>query len=373
MIAPNAFKNSLAAAAAAEAICKGFLQSRLSCNCERFPIGDGGDGTGELIIQRLGGNYIPATARDPLQKEITTSIGLIDGGRTAVIEMANASGIKLLNKRQLDPLNATSIGTGDLIRLALDKKVERIILGMGGTATIDGGVGILYALGARFYDRKNNELDPIPKTLHQLTRIDIANIDPRLANTELIILCDVDNPLLGPEGAAMIFGPQKGASADVAIQIESALKRYSEIVYQQTGKMIASLQHSGAAGGAAGGLHALIQARLVNGIDYFLELSGFDEALQQCQLLVTGEGSLDKQSLRGKGTVGVATRAKKKGIPVVGLAGKVPLKPDPLLKEYFDVLLSIGNEPSDLEGAMVNTAANLTRVATEIGNMLALH
>jgi glycerate 2-kinase len=425
LIAPNAFKNSLSAGEAAEAIRNGLLNSSLECTCECFPIGDGGDGTVDLIIQRLGGTRQEAEARDPLGRKITTYFGLIavtathapaatptlraaatcttpahaagtpssqplpipaatrttraaitptltahTATPTALIEMANASGLRLLSNTELNPLLALSHGTGDLIRTALDSKARRIIIGMGGSATVDGGTGILEALGARFLDDKGAPLKDLPQSLVNLASIDTSQLDPRLTDTELIVLCDVDNRLLGPSGSAAVFGPQKGATPQAVGQLDAALSRFSEIVKEQTGRDMTTAMYGGTAGGAAAGLYGLLNATLVNGIDYFLEITGFDKALSSATWVITGEGSIDEQTLQGKGPFGVASRAKNKGLPVIGLAGRVPLEPSAGLKKYFDTLLAIGNEPSNLEDAVKTTAANLTRTAEAIGQLL---
>jgi glycerate kinase len=404
LIAPNAFKNSLSAGDAAMAIQEGFRRSRLDCSTECFPVGDGGDGTVDLIIKRLGGTTIQAEARDPLGRSFATYFGLIGGEgltdsggtidgkgtvggggetiggkatiderRTAVIEMANASGLRLLKDKELDPLHALSSGTGDLIRKALDKGVGRIIIGMGGSATVDGGVGILHALGIRFLDAAGKDLEGLPGSLADLARIDDSGLDPRIRTAELIVLCDVDNKLLGEQGAAAVFGPQKGASPPAVKKLDAALAKFSQIALRQKGEDMSALKYGGTAGGAAAGLHLFLGARLVNGIEHFLDLTDFEKALQRSALVITGEGSIDEQTLQGKGPFGVAVRAKAHGLPVIGLAGRLPLENNALLQEYFDVLLAIGNEPSGLAAALPATASNLQRTAQEIGNLLAIY
>ena len=351
LIAPNAFKNSLPADAAATAILEGLSQSPLSFTGECFPVGDGGDGTGDLLIKRLGATLIETPARDPLGRPRQASFGL--AGETAIIEMANASGIRLLDRGELDPLQALSTGTGDLILGALDHKARHIILGMGGSATVDGGIGILTALGVRFSD----------------TDIDTSGLDPRLAATRLTVLCDVNNPLLGPLGAAPVFGPQKGATPQAVQQLETRLGTLAGLIQKTTGKEIANLPSGGTAGGAAAGLYGLLDAELVNGIDYFLQLTGFDKALEDTDLVITGEGSIDEQTLQGKAPFGVALRAKEKGIPVIGLAGRLPQN-SRKLDEYFDVLLPINLQLLHPAQALKLTAANLRATAKAIGMLL---
>jgi glycerate 2-kinase len=372
LIAPNAFKNSLTATEAAAAIRQGLKRSKLVCQCECFPIGDGGDGTGELIVQQCGGELITVAAHDPLGRKIKASLGMIDDGHTAVIEMANASGIRLLRGDELDPLHASTFGTGEMIKAALDKGVSKIILTMGGSATIDGGSGILSALGMRFLDAYGEILSGSPESLIDLEKVDPSGLDTRVLHCELIVLCDVDNILLGAQGAAAVFGPQKGASAEDVKRLEASLSKLRQQIFKEKAIDINALPYSGTAGGAAAGLHAFLNAKLVNGIDHFLQLTGFDDYLQRADLVITGEGSMDEQTLRGKGPFGVACQAQKKNIPVIGLAGKVPMEESLMLKHYFNVLMPIGHEPSDMNTAMQFTTENLIRTSQEIGDLLAL-
>jgi len=372
LIAPNAFKHSLDAECAAMAIREGLEQSRLDCVCECFPIGDGGDGTGELIIKRCAGKLADADVSDPLGRRIRASFGLIDDGATAVIEMANASGLRLLQPAELDPLHANSFGTGEQMRIALDKGARKIVIGMGGSATVDGGTGILSALGIRFLDKSGEELMDLPRDLSRLDSIDLTGLDPRIAACEVVVLCDVDNLLLGEQGSAAVFGPQKGASPEAVLELDAALGRFAEVALRQMGKDIAAVPYGGTAGGAAAGLYGFLNARLVNGIDYYLQLTHFDKALEEADLVITGEGSIDEQTLQGKGPFGVACQAKAKNLPVIALAGKVPLAKSPGLEEYFDVLLSIGHQPSDLPAALKAAKENMIRTSRELGNLLAI-
>lgn len=372
LIAPNAFKDSLDASNAAAAMQQGFMQSKLACTCECFPIGDGGDGTADLLIRKSGGTFVNTKVRDALGKKINTSFGLIDNGKTAVIEMANASGIRLLQTEELKPLSATSFGTGEQIKLALDRGVERIIIGMGGSATVDGGVGILKALGARFLDIEGDELLILPEDLVNLASIDLSKLDKRVLNLEVIVLCDVDNFLLGAQGAANVFGPQKGASEDDVEKLNASLSRFAKVVLQTTGKDISQIQHGGTAGGAAAGLFAFLNAKLVNGIDYFLHFTNFNASLKKANLLITGEGSIDEQTLQGKGPFGVASLAKLQSIPVIGLAGNVPLNISAELQEYFNAIIPITNTPMELGKALALTENNLKRTSEMLGNILFL-
>lgn len=372
LIAPNAFKDSLSAMEAALAIENGLSQSKLACSLECFPIGDGGDGTADLLISKQDGVRVNTTVHDALGRKINSYFGLIEEGKTAVLEMANASGIRLLEVNELKPLSAISFGTGEEIKLALDKGVQKIIIGMGGSATIDGGVGILKALGARFLDSEGDELLILPEDLVNLSTIDLSRFDDRILNCEVIILCDVSNSLLGDQGAAKVFGPQKGASLDEIEKLNNALKRFTNITFQTTGKDISKLKHGGTAGGAAAALSAFLNAKLVNGIDYFLELTNFNSSLEKSDLVITGEGSIDEQTLQGKAPFGVAYQAKLQKLPVIALAGKVPLPTNHQLQNYFDALIPISDQAMDLAHALKLTAENLKRTSTALGNLLAL-
>jgi glycerate kinase len=371
LIAPNAFKNSLTAQAAAKALQRGLLESKLHCTTECFPIADGGDGTGDLILHKCNGTSTTVTVNDPLGRPITASYGLIDNGSTAVIEMANASGLRLLKNEELNPMQASSYGTGQMILSALDKGVGKIILAMGGSATVDGGCGILSALGVEFLDVDGNVLQPNPARLIHLATINTAKLDIRALDVEIVVICDVDNRLLGDKGAAAVFGPQKGASPEDVKQLEAVLTRFNEITLEQFDKNMAELKYGGAAGGATAGIHAFLNAQLVNGIDYFLKLTNFDASLQKADVVITGEGSIDEQTLQGKGPFGVAYLAKQQNIPVIGVAGKIPQEENAGLNEYFNKLIDINPEPVDLDTALKNTKQNLVRTGQEIGDFLA--
>jgi glycerate kinase len=370
LIAPNAFKNSLDAMQVAKAIEQGLKQSQLDCTTECFPIADGGDGTGSLIIERCKGVIVSQQVHDPLGRKINSRFGLIDNGKTAVIEMADASGLRLLKKEELNPLQSSSYGTGQLINAALDKGATKIIIAMGGSATVDGGCGILKALGIDFLDKDDKRIKAVPDELLKMVKIDDSGLDRRIHKTEIVILCDVNNKLLGPEGAATVFGPQKGASPSDVKLLDGFLAHFAAISNAQLGADMTTIKHGGAAGGATAGLHTWLNSKLVNGIEYFLSLTGFDQALQNVDLVITGEGSIDTQTLQGKGPYGVAMEAKKKNLPVVGLAGRVPTKPDAELQKYFDVLVSINRDFIDMPTAIANTEKNLIETAQGLGDLI---
>lgn len=369
LIAPNAFKNSLPAQEVAEAIKDGLMRSKLKCICECFPIGDGGDGTGNLLREKLKTETFILPVHDPLGRTIQSVYGIQSSSKTAIIEMADASGLRLIEKKDRNILKSTSFGTGEMIRDSLERGVKKIILAIGGSATVDGGVGILKALGIRFIDDKANDIEFIPGDISKLVKIDITEMDRRILDTEFVILCDVLNPLTGPDGAARIFGPQKSASEAEVRVLESSLESLSEVIQKFFKKDVRSLKYGGAAGGVAASLYAIWNAKLVHGIDYFLSLTNFDDSLNDVQLVITGEGSIDEQTLHGKGPFGVALRAKNLGIPVIGIAGEIS-KENVKLKKYFDVLLSI-NDPQDVVAvSMLKTKPNLQNAAMALGNAI---
>lgn len=370
LIAPNAFKNSISATDAADAIKQGLYSSGLLFTCEGFPIGDGGDGTAELLIKKFDGLNIYTKVHDPLGRIIETSFGLIENGKTAIIEMANASGLRLLPHHELAALKASSYGTGELVKKALDFGARKIIIGMGGSATVDGGCGILKALGVDFLDEQGESLPGTPENMVKLHEINLTHLDPRLRNCEIIILCDVNNKLLGENGAAKIFGPQKGASTNEVLVLESALEKLAQTGLRQFGKDISKIEYGGTAGGAAAGLFLVVNAQLKKGIDYFLQFTEFDIPLNRAHLVITGEGSIDEQTLEGKGPFGIAERAKKKQLPVIGIAGKVPMEESENLKHYFDALFPINHEAIPLVDALLLTKENLIRTSRQLGRVL---
>jgi glycerate kinase len=367
LIAPNAFKDALSAAEAADAIATGLLAGALACRCDRFPVADGGDGTGELLIERLGGERRRASVRDPLGRRIEATFGLV--GRTAVVEMAAAAGLRLLRPDERDPLRATSFGAGQLIQAALGIGAQRIVLAVGGSATVDGGAGLLEALGADFLDASGAPIADLPRDLARLEVIDLAGVPPELAGGALVVLCDVESPILGPGGAAAVYGPQKGASPEAVKALEGALTRLCDVIRRQTGRDVAQLPRGGAAGGVAAGLAGLLGAELVRGIDYFLDETGFEAALGRADLVVTGEGRIDAQTLQGKAPMGVAMRARARNVPVVALAGQIGDAAD--LARAFDLVLPIADPPRPLAEALSHTEEDLTRVARSLGDQLA--
>lgn len=370
LIAPNAFKGSLSAAKVAHTIGEGLRLAMGNVDLVEVPIGDGGDGTGSLITDFLNGKIIETKVHDPIGRVINSSYGLIDSGQTAVIEMARASGINLLQTDELAPLKANTFGTGELISHALKNGVKKIILTIGGSATIDGGTGILRALGVKFLDKKGKEILDLPQRLLDIHSIDFANLSPKIKECTITILCDVTNPLIGDRGAARVFGPQKGADDSAVMLLERRLNHFAEIIRQTTQKDVADLKHGGAAGGVAAGMAGLLDATLVPGLDYYLSLVSFEDRVKECTIVITGEGAIDEQTLEGKGPFGVAKIAKEYGKKVVGMAGAISLDAQSELWNYFDYFVPINFRLVSVEDAIADTEKNLRLAAFNLGKVL---
>jgi glycerate kinase len=372
LIAPNAFKGSLTAGEAAQSIAAGLKQSPLSCTLKLMPVADGGDGTAHLISKKMSAKSVKILVHDPLGKKIFASYGWVNKTKAAIIELADASGLRLIKQNDLNPMKSNTRGTGELIKSALDKGAQKIILGTGGSATVDGASGLLDELGVKFLDKSERKIAELPKGLLALNRIDVSGMDSRLKDCEIILLSDVTNKLLGKNGAATVFGPQKGADKKAVALLEKCLYQLNKIVKKDVKVDMDSFKHGGSAGGVAAGLAAFANAKLVSGISYFLDLIRFENELKTADLIITAEGSLDTQTLEGKGPWGVAEKAMQHKIPVIILAGQVPPKAGKELHRYFNAILPIGHGPSSTEDAMKNTAADLERTAFELGNLLAI-
>jgi glycerate kinase len=370
IIAPNSFKGSLDAFKVAKSIERGLKKSALDVACELFPIADGGDHTLEVFVNWLGGTIHKAEVSDPIGKKIIAGWLMLDNANTAVIEMAKASGISLIPEKELNPLKSSSFGTGQLIKSAMEKGAKKIILGLGGSATVDGGLGILQGLGAELFDSTGCLLGTTGNPLLKTVDISLDKISQQVRDTEFLILCDVENPLLGKNGASYVFGPQKGALPEDLIRLESAMKQFNSLIIKKTGQDLSSMEGAGAAGGIAVALKAFFNAQIESGVDFLLSNMGFEEKIKKAELLITAEGRVDSQTLQGKGPYGVASKARQHGVPAIILAGKA--EDIDQLNTGFSAVFSITNGPATLERAMKNTARDLENASTQIGNLLAL-
>lgn len=361
--APNAFKGSLGAAEVAEAIVAGVRRADPEAECRPIPLADGGDGTVRAFLAALGGTPQTRMVAGPLGERVEATFAVLPDGETAVIEMAAASGLVLVTPERRDPLRATTRGTGELIRAAVELGCRKVIVGIGGSATVDGGAGLAQALGARLLDREGRELPPGGAALARLDRIEAGDLPRAIARVEFTVASDVDNPLCGPNGAAAVFGPQKGASPETVAVLDQALAHYGRILARDLGRDVAERPGAGAAGGLGAGLMAFLEARLTPGIDLLLDLVHFDDQLAWADLVITGEGRVDGQTLRGKGPHGVARAAAEAGRPTVVLAGSVGPGAEGLEEIGRTAVIPVVTGPMSLEEAMGRAATLITAAA----------
>ncbi len=371
LVAAGAFKQSLTAAEACAAIARGLGESGLDAAIEQLPIADGGNGTLDAFLT-TGGERISLPAMDPLMRPVDAAYGLIEEGRTAVIEMALASGMELLAPAELNPLVATTYGTGQLMADALSRGVERIIIGLGGSATVDGGMGCLSALGLKLLDADGNAIPFGGGGLAELATIDDSGLNRRWGDVEIVIASDVENPTLGERGAARVFGPQKGADPAMVGLLERNLRHCFTTVNAQRGVDVRSVKGGGAAGAFAAGLMAFLNCRLESGIDLVLAHNRFREKLADCALAVTGEGQIDAQTLDGKGPLGVAQLAAEYGVPTIAIVGGLNIDDRLLHEAGVQAVFSIVDKPMTLEQALADAEDLTRRAALRLGYALQL-
>jgi len=365
VVAPDSFKECLSAPAVAEAIARGLRRADGSLEVCLVPMADGGEGTVEAVVAATGGRRIQATVTGPLGEPVEVTFGVTGDGRTAVIEMAQASGLPLVPAGRRNPLLATTYGTGELIAEALAEEVDTVIIGIGGSATVDGGAGMAQALGVRLLDASGRELGWGGGPLRRLARIDPGGLDDRASGVRFRVACDVTNPLLGPRGAARVYGPQKGATPEMVETLEGALRRFAEVVERDLGLAVADLPGAGAAGGLGAGLVAFLGAELVGGVEVVAETVGLAEKVSGADMVITAEGRLDGQSAFGKTPVGVARVAKEQGLPVVALAGTVGAGAEGVLDCGIDAYFSIADGPLSYQDSMARVEELLSRAAEQ--------
>lgn len=373
VIAPDSFKESLDAEQVAEAIARGFRSVINDIEICSVPVADGGEGTTEALVAATSGTLHSNRVTGPLGEPLEAIWGLLgeqtDMPITAVVETASASGLDKISSSQRDAFRATTYGTGELILAALDQGVRRIILGLGGSATNDGGMGLLSALGARFLNAQGEQLVAGGAALAQLETIDLTQLDPRLAETEFLVACDVDNPLLGERGASAIFGPQKGATPEQVVQLDAALENLAKVSTRLLGKDMRDVKGAGAAGGLGYALVQFLNARMAPGIDLVLEAVQFNDLLADADLVITGEGRMDGQSLSGKTPVGVARWAKRQNLPVIALCGSIGAGAEGVHSVGIDALFTVVPGVCTLEQAMAEAAPNIERTAAQIARL----
>lgn len=365
LIAVDSFKGSLSSQKAGEAITDGIQRVFPDATTQVIPMADGGEGTVEAIVQATKGQIQITKVTSPIGDSVEAHFGLLPDG-TVVIEMAAASGLPLVPKERRNPLNTTTRGTGELILKALDLGAKQIVIGIGGSATNDGGAGMAQALGIKLLDQEGRELEPGGGALGNLDKIDMSKVDPRLKETKIIVMCDVDNPLCGPHGASAVYGPQKGATPEMVNLLDANLAHFAQKIKEQLGLDIIGIPGAGAAGGLGAGLIAFTGAELKTGVEAILDTVRFDELLENADIIITGEGRIDAQSLFGKVPMGVAKRAFKYGKPTMAIVGSIGPGSETLYEYGLSTILSIANGPISLEEAMKN-AYSLTQDTAERG------
>jgi glycerate 2-kinase len=369
VIAPDSFKESLSALEVAESIEKGFKRVIPDAEYIKVPMADGGEGTVQSLVDATDGEIISKTVTGPLGEPVDAFFGILGNKTTAVIEMAAASGLHLVPAEKRNPLITTTRGTGELIAAALDYGVNHIIIGIGGSATNDGGAGMAKALGAHLLDEDGIEIGEGGGSLCDLASINLSEFDPRLANIKIEVACDVDNPLTGDKGASAIFGPQKGATAEMVALLDQNLGHYAAIIERDLGKKINEVPGSGAAGGLGGGLLAFLPSELKRGVEIVIEATGLSQIVEDADLVITGEGKIDGQTIFGKTPVGVAKTAKKYGVPVVGIAGNVSKDSDVVHEHGIDAIFSIVPGVILLEDAFKHAEEYVERTAANIATV----
>ncbi|MBB3103119.1 glycerate kinase [Azomonas macrocytogenes] len=369
VIAPDSFKESLSAPDVAAAIAEGLREVWPDAELRCRPMADGGEGTVAAILAATGGEQRSASVRGPLGEPVQAHWGWLEDDATAVIEMAAASGLHLVPRERRDARRSSTYGTGQLIAAALEAGARRIILGFGGSATNDGGSGMLRALGARLHDATGQELEPGGAALASLQQLDLSDFDKRLDAVSFEVACDVDNPLCGPQGASHVFGPQKGASTQDVLDLDAALGHYAEICAATLGRDERAFPGSGAAGGIGYAAKAFLGATFRPGIELVAELSRLDEAIQGADLVITGEGKLDEQTLHGKTPAGVAAIAKRHGVPVIALAGMLGDGYQKLYGRGIEAAFSIAPGPVTLEQCCTDAGRLLRERACDVARL----
>lgn len=372
VIAPDSFKESLTALEVANAIERGFKRIFPNAEYVKLPMADGGEGTVQSLVDATRGRLIEAEVTAPLGNQVKSFFGLSGDGKTAIIEMAAASGLHLVPMDERNPCQTTSFGTGELIKQALDLGVQHIILGIGGSATNDGGAGMLQALGLGLLDKNGQSIGFGGTALSNLAEIQLADLDPRLQHVQIEVACDVNNPLCGERGASAIFGPQKGATPEMVKELDAALAHFAEIADRDCGKQIKEQSGAGAAGGMGGGLLLLPNVQLKAGVQIVLDNLKFAEQVKDADLVITGEGRMDAQSILGKTPIGVARTAKQFNRPVIAIAGCLREDYEVVYEHGIDAVFPIIRNLGDLPTILKQGEQNLISTAQNVARLLSL-
>lgn len=366
LVAPDSFKGSLSAIEVCNNIENGIRKVHKDADIIKVPMADGGEGTLEALISSTNGTIYEKEVKDTLFRKVLGKYGILGDRETCIIEMARASGLTLLREGERNPMNTTSYGTGELILEGIDKGCRNFIIGIGGSATTDGGIGMAAALGVKFKDENYEELIPIGSSLSKIRSIDISMIDKRIKESRFTIASDVDNTLYGREGAAYVYGPQKGADENMVIELDKGLENYSNIIKRDLAKDIKDVKGSGAAGGLGAGLMVFLNAEMKSGIDIVIESTGLEEKIKSVDLVITGEGSIDYQTQFGKTSYGVAKLAKKYKKPLIAICGSIGEGVEILYGQGFTSIFSIGDRPMTLEESMERTPELLEKITENI-------
>ncbi|AFN57029.1 glycerate kinase [Zymomonas mobilis] len=375
LLAPDSFKGSLTAKEAALAMERAIRKILPEAETVILPMADGGEGTVQSLIDATQGQRISERVMNPLMQPVMADYGILGDGKTAIIEMAAASGLQFVDEKSKNPLITTTYGTGQLMKSALDRGIRKIIMGMGGSATNDGGAGMAEALGVRFLDEKGRSIARGGGGLSALAKIDISGLDPRIAETEIIIASDVTNPLVGEIGASAVFAPQKGANPDMVRQLDDNLRHYADLIKASLGKEIAEKAGAGAAGGLSGGLLAFTDATIEKGIELVIRITGLVEKSKNADYVLTGEGGIDFQTQYGKTPMGVAKAAKKANpeTVVIALGGYIGEQIESLYQKGIDAIFGILPAAMPLEQALLSAAANVERTTENIVRLIKAH
>ncbi|MCF3097143.1 glycerate kinase [Aeromonas australiensis] len=372
VIAPDSFKESLSAMAVADAIEAGFKQVLPNATYVKLPMADGGEGTVQSLVDATGGRILPVEVTAPLSNKVQGFVGLLGDSECAVIEMAAASGIHLVAPEQRNPLLTSSFGTGELILAALEMGVKHLILGIGGSATNDGGAGMIQALGGKLLKADGSAIELGGAGLRELATIDLSGLDPRLSELVIEVACDVNNPLCGPKGASAVFGPQKGATPEMVVELDAHLAHYADCIEQALGCRVKDIPGAGAAGGMGAALVDLLGAKLKPGIQIVIEALKLAEEVADADLVITGEGRIDSQTIHGKTPIGVARCAKQFGKPVIGISGCLTDDCDVVHEHGLDAVFAVVNRAMSLPEALASASTNIQLTARNVAALYQL-
>ncbi|SHE31122.1 glycerate kinase [Clostridium fallax] len=372
VLAPDSFKESMTAREVADAMEKGIKKVCPNAQCVKVPMADGGEGTVQSLVDATNGEIFTIDVIGPLGNKVKAKYGILGDKKTAVIEMAEASGLHYVELERRNPMITTTYGTGELIKAALDKGVDKIFIGIGGSATNDGGAGMVQALGGKLLDKDGNELSYGGGTLDKLEKIDLDNFDKRINNIKIEVACDVTNPLTGDNGASNIFGPQKGADKEMVKVLDENLKHYAKIIRTQLGKEVETLEGAGAAGGLGAALLGFCNAELNRGVDIVIKYTKLEDKVKDADFVFTGEGSIDRQTKFGKTPFGVASIAKKYNVPTIAFAGKVGEGIEELYSCGINSIIGILPGIVSLEDALKDGKENIERTTENIVRILNL-